>query len=61
MQLNLQKNRDSVKNNAFLTNICKITNGIYVILSLSVGYRIDTFNALPVIFMHKERDGSRCL
>ena len=42
MQLYPQKNRDSVKNNAFLTNIRKIINGIYVFLSLSVGYLIDT-------------------
>lgn len=51
-QLNLQKNRDSFKNYAFLTNICKIINGIYVYLSLSVSYRIDSFIALPEIFMH---------
>ena len=40
-QLNLQKNRDSVKNNAFFINICKITNGICIFLSHSVSYRID--------------------
>ena len=52
MQLYPQKNRDSVKNNAFLTNIRKIINGIYVFLYLSVSYRIDSFIVLPKIFMH---------